>query len=91
MLFVVFLFVDTLGEGRLLGATAFLMRGTDFKAPVTVTAARPMRVVTWPTTNLEDAFAKDADVEVAFETCLGLELSRFLQTARTHELNPRLT
>lgn len=83
--------VDTLGEGRILGATAFLMRGTDFKAPVTVTAAETTRVVTWPTAVLEAAFARDADVEVAFEICLGAELSRFLQTARTHELHPHLT
>ena len=82
--------VDTLGAGRLLGATSFLMRGTDFKAPVTVTATGPTRVVAWSTADLEAAFVKDSGIEVALETSIGLELSRFLQTARHHALHPHL-
>lgn len=83
--------VDTLGKGRFLGATAFLMRGRDFTVPVTVTAVEPTRVVAWSTAKLDTEFAKDTDLQAAIETCLGLELSRFLQTARTQVLHPHLT
>jgi len=82
--------VDTLGEGRFLGATAFLNTGTDFTAPVTVTASEPMRIVNWPSTELKTLFAKETDLEVALQASLGLELSRFLQTARSEILHPHL-
>ena len=82
--------VDTLGEGRFLGATAFLSRGTDFTAPVTVSASEETRVLIWPAAKLESLFAKEADLEVAVEASLGLELSRFLQSARAQFLRHQM-
>ena len=82
--------VDTLGEGRFLGATAFLSIGTDFTARVTVRATEPTRIIAWPFAELEAQFANDADLKVAIEASLGLELSRFLQTSRTQILHPHL-
>ena len=82
--------VDTIGEGRFLGATSFLRRGTDFNAPVSVTALEPTRVITWPMAKLDAQFANDIDLKVAVEASLGLELSRFLGTARTQMLHPHL-
>ena len=82
--------VDTLGEGRFLGATAFLSKGTDFTAPVTVKATEPTRIIAWSSAELETLFAKDIDLKVAVEASLGLELSRFLQTSRTQILHPHL-
>jgi hypothetical protein len=78
--------VDTLGEGRFLGASAFLNTGTDFTAPVTVTATEPTRIVDWPSAELESQLADDIGLKSAIEASLGLELSRFLQTARTRIL-----
>jgi len=78
--------VDMIGEGRFLGATAFLSRGTEFTAPVTVTASEETRVIVWPAAKLETLFAKETDIEVAVEASLGLELSRFLQSARAQFL-----
>ena len=83
--------VDTLGRGRFLGATAFLRRGTTFAAPVTVTAIEPTRAITWPSDKLDTQFANNIDLQVAIEACLGLELSRFLQTARAQVQHPPLT
>ena len=82
--------VDTLGEGRFLGATAFLRIGTDFTAPVTVKATEPIRIIAWSSAELETLFANDIDLKVAVEASLGLELSRFLQTSRTQILHPHL-
>jgi CRP-like cAMP-binding protein len=78
--------VDTLGEGRFLGATAFLTNDRDFTAPVTVKAIAPTRVVTWSLVELQTRFANDIDLETGIEASLGLELSRFLQTARAQML-----
>jgi len=82
--------VDTLGEGRFLGATAFLSRGTDFTAPVTVKATEPTRIIAWSLAELETQLANDIDLKVAIEASLGLELSRFLQSSRTQTLHPHL-
>jgi len=82
--------VDTLGRGRFLGATAFLRRGTAFAAPVTVTAIEPTRAITWSSDKLDTQFANNIDLQVAIEACLGLELSRFLQTARAQVPHPPL-
>lgn len=81
--------VDELGEGRFLGATAFLSRGTAFEAPVTVKATEPTRTIAWSFAELESQFASDVELEVAIEARLGLELSRFLQTSRTQSFHPR--
>ncbi|MDA7947264.1 MAG: popeye domain-containing protein [Hyphomicrobiaceae bacterium] len=78
--------VDTLGEGRFLGATAFLNRSPDFTAPVTVIASEQTRVLVWPADKLEILFAREEDLEIAVEASLGLELSRFLETARAQIL-----
>lgn len=80
--------MDTLGEGRFLGGTAFLSRDTQFTAPVTVNATAPTRVIVWQFADLNACFAKDSDLQVAIEASLGLEISRFLQTARTQLLQP---
>lgn len=78
--------VDTLGEGRFLGGIAFLNKDMPFKAPVTVRATKPTRIIVWQFTELESQFEKDSDLEIAIEASLGLEISRFLQTARTQLL-----
>lgn len=80
--------VDTLGKGRFLGASAFLTRDTDFLAPVTVRAIEPTRVISWPFEKLEPMFAKNVDLEVAVEASLGLELTKFLETARANITRP---
>ncbi|MCY6380522.1 cyclic nucleotide-binding domain-containing protein [Hoeflea prorocentri] len=74
--------VDSLGKGRFLGGAAFLNRGKDYTAPVTVTAREENRVIAWRFAELEALFEKDLPLEVDIEASLGLELSRFLQTAR---------
>jgi CRP-like cAMP-binding protein len=79
--------VDTLGEGRFLGATAFLSVGTDFESPVTVKATEPTRIIAWSFAELETQFANDIELKVAVEASLGLELSRFLQTSRMQLLH----
>ena len=82
--------VDTLGEGRFLGASAFFSRATDYAATMTVKATEPTRMVTWSMTELDSQFANDLDLEVAIEASLGLELSRLLQSSRAHILRPHL-
>ena len=74
--------VDTLGAGRFLGGSAFLSRSKDFEAPVTVRATKPSRVIAWSFTGLESQFEKNAQLEIDIEASLGMEISRFLQTAR---------
>jgi len=83
--------VDTLGEGRFLGATAFLTHDRDFAAPVTVKAIEPTRVITWSFADLDTRFANDIDLKTGIEASLGLELSRFLQTARAQMLRLHFT
>ncbi len=73
---------DTLHEGRFLGSSAFLNRGTDYTTPVTVRVTKPTRVLAWQFSQLAEELAKDEDLEVAMEASLGLEISRFLQSAR---------
>jgi len=73
--------VDTIGEGRFIGSTAFLSRRTGHLEPVTARALEPRRVITWQTSELESRFNHDIDLMVALEASLGLELSRFLQSA----------
>jgi hypothetical protein len=82
--------VDTLGEGRFLGASAFFSRTTDYAATMTVKATEPTRMVSWSMTELESHFAHDLDLEVAIEASLGLELSRLLQSSRAQTLRPHL-
>lgn len=82
--------MDTLGEGRFLGGTAFLSRDTDFTAPVTVKAVAPTRSIVWQIAELDSYFAKDTELQIAIEASLGLEISRFLRTARTKLLQPSL-
>ena len=74
--------VDTLGEGRFLGGTAFLSKGQRFLAPVTLTALKPSRVLVWNLPDLNAELEKQPELEIAIEASLGLEISRFLQTAR---------
>ena len=78
--------VDTLGEGRFLGGIALLHRDTDFTTSVSVTTASPSRVIVWQFHQLDAAFAKDTDLQIAMLASVGLEISRFLQTARTELL-----
>ena len=75
--------VDVLSEGRLLGATAFLKKSKHFEAPVTVRVTKPCRVLSWTFSELETQFQKDTRLEIDMEASLGLEISRFLQKART--------
>ena len=75
--------VDSLGQGRFLGGAALLSRDKQFAAPVSVTASRPLRVIVWQFAELKSLFEKNLELEADIEACLGLELSRFLQTART--------
>ncbi|MCV0427018.1 MAG: popeye domain-containing protein [Roseibium sp.] len=75
--------VDTLNEGRFLGAVAYLSKEKSYKAPVTVRTTKPTRVITWQMPELESRVEKDSDLEIDLEASLGLEISRFLQTART--------
>ncbi|MEM6583130.1 MAG: cyclic nucleotide-binding domain-containing protein [Pseudomonadota bacterium] len=83
--------VDELGEGRILGATAFLKRRSHFTAPVSVATFAPTRVVQWPMSQLEAAFGRAPDVEIALQASIGKELSHFLETARAHQVQPTLT
>ena len=55
---------------------------------MTVTATTPCRVAVWNTARLHAQFAKDADsqLQIAIEANIGLEISRFLKTARAHQL-----
>lgn len=73
--------VDTLSEGRFVGSSAFLNRDADFRSPVTVRAIDQIRVLTWSFDELESLFARNVDFEVKLEASLGLELTKFLQTA----------
>ncbi|WP_170428857.1 cyclic nucleotide-binding domain-containing protein [Ruegeria arenilitoris] len=75
--------VDTLGEGRFLGGTAFLSDHTTFKAPVSVATLKPTRVVYWPFSVLEAGFQGNTNLHISIEASLGLEISRFLASART--------
>ncbi len=81
--------VDTLGTGRFLGAAAYLNRNADAAAPVTITTTAPTRMAVWSMRELQAQLTKDTDLEVAMEASLGLELSRFLQTARLQIVHPR--
>ncbi|MEW2919264.1 cyclic nucleotide-binding domain-containing protein [Ruegeria sp. ANG10] len=74
--------VDTLGEGRFLGGTAFLSKDQGFAAPVAVTARTPSRVIEWKMPDLTAELQKQPDLAISIEASLGLEISRFLQTAR---------
>ena len=74
--------VDTLGEGRFLGAIAFLNRDKPFTTPVTVRTTQTTRVIDWPFAEFEHRFAKDYDIQIAVEASLGLEISRYLKAAR---------
>ena len=82
--------IDTLGDGRFLGATAFLNKGADVAAPVTVTTTVATRVVAWPLPVLEAQFASDADLEIALEASLGLDLLHFVKSAWAQIPRPRL-
>lgn len=74
--------VDTLREGRFLGGIALLHRDTHFVAPVTVKTKSVSRIIVWQFDDLDAYFAKDTGLQIALEACLGLEVARFLQTAR---------
>lgn len=74
--------VDTLRAGRFLGGIALLHRDTDFMTPVTVETTSPVRIIVWPFDDLDASLAKDTQLQIALEASLGLEISRFLQTAR---------
>ncbi len=75
--------VDTLREGRFLGGIALLHQGSKFTTPVTVRTTKPTRVIDWQFGQLKSEFEKDADLEIAIEASIGLEIARFLATART--------
>ena len=74
--------VDELGEGRMLGGTALLQRDRQFATPVTVRTASQTRVVVWQFEQLDADFAKDTELEIAMQASIGLEIARFLKTAR---------
>jgi hypothetical protein len=74
--------IDTLDAGRFLGVPAFLSRGTHYTVPVTARATKPTRIVAWQFPQLAAQLAKDEDLEVAVEASLGLEIVRYLHTAR---------
>ncbi|WP_419912659.1 cyclic nucleotide-binding domain-containing protein [Hoeflea sp.] len=78
--------VDTLDQGRFLGGAAFLNRVNQYEAPVSVQTTRQSRVIAWTFADLEALFDKDLRLEVDIEASLGLELTRFLETARTRLL-----
>jgi len=82
--------VDTLEEGCFLGGNAFLSKDEDFTAPVTVTVTEPARMLVWPRAELKDRFAKQSELEIAFQASLGLEIAHFLKTARTQLLQLRM-
>ncbi|WP_305987241.1 cyclic nucleotide-binding domain-containing protein [Roseibium sp. MMSF_3544] len=79
--------MDTLGEGRFVGAAAFLSKDTDYTAPVSVQVTKPTRVIVWKLPELKAELKKDTDLEIDIEASLGLEITRFLQTARTKLLS----
>jgi CRP-like cAMP-binding protein len=81
--------VDTLGEGRFFGPNAFLSGDDNFKAPVTIVVIEPIRMLVWQRAELQSRFAKQSDLEIAFQASLGLEIARFLKTARTQLLQVR--
>jgi CRP-like cAMP-binding protein len=83
--------VDTIGEGCFLGAHAFLSGEKDFKAPVTVRAIEPTRIFVWPQAELKAQFAKNPNLQIALEASLGMEIARYLQTARTQLLQLHMT
>ncbi|MEM7399347.1 MAG: cyclic nucleotide-binding domain-containing protein [Pseudomonadota bacterium] len=74
--------VDTLGEGRFLGGIALLHRDTEFVTPVTVRTASPTRIIVWQFDALVTDFAKDNQLQIAMQASIGLEIARFLSTAR---------
>jgi len=82
--------VDTLSDGCFLGANAFLSTDEDFRAPVTVTVTEPARMLVWPRAELKDRFAKQSELEIAFQASLGLEIAHYLKTARTQLLQLRM-
>ncbi|MEM7464569.1 MAG: cyclic nucleotide-binding domain-containing protein [Pseudomonadota bacterium] len=74
--------VDTLREGRYLGGIAFLNQGSKFTTPVTVRTTKPTRIIDWQFAQLKSEFEKDTDLEIAIEASIGLEIARYLNTAR---------
>lgn len=74
--------VDQLGSDRFLGGTAFLSDHTTFTAPVTVVTTRETRILVWQFSKLEAEFKKNTNLQISIEASLGLEISRFLQSAR---------
>lgn len=83
--------IDTVSDGRILGATAYFSRGTGFVAPVTVKTTEETRLIRWSFAELDALFAGDADFKADIEAVLGLELSRYLKTARAHLPHFRLS
>lgn len=73
---------DTLGENRFLGGTAFLSDDPGFAAPVTVTARQPSQVLRWDLEELRSKLQLQPALALAIEASIGLEISRFLETAR---------
>ena len=82
--------VDTLTEGRFLGGNAFLSPDETFTAPVTVKTTTPCRLAVWKLGQLRSQLGKDAALQTAVEASIGLEMSRFLKTARAHFLRAGL-
>ena len=74
--------VDTVSDGRILGATAYLSRGTGFVAPVTVETTQPTRLIRWSFAELDALVGTNPDFKADIEAVFGLELSRYLKTAR---------
>lgn len=79
--------VDTLGEGRFLGAAAFLSKDPHYAAPVSVRATQSTRVFVWRFAELQASLSRHPDLEIDIEASLGLEIARFLQTARRELLS----
>ncbi|WP_051644501.1 cyclic nucleotide-binding domain-containing protein [Labrenzia sp. DG1229] len=79
--------VDTLGEGRFLGAAAFLSKDPHKTAPVSVRATEPTKMFVWKFSELQAKLNGNPDLEIDIEASLGLEITRFLQAARVELLS----
>lgn len=78
--------MDTIAEGRFLGGAAYLSKD-GLTAPVTARSTKPTHIITWQFKDLESKLKKDTDLQIDIEASLGLEMSRYLQTARVQLLS----
>jgi len=74
--------VDDLTEGNFVGAVALLAQKGKFSAPVTVRTSTRTTLLTWSVSELTSEFSRNANLQVAIEASLGMEVARWLQTTR---------